>query len=56
MAGKKRRGSDTSVSTVEIPNTPPGVEPPQPSRWQLMTSGILVGLWIIFLAWMAFTG
>jgi hypothetical protein len=32
------------------------VAPPQKSLWQLVVSGVLVGLWLIFLAWMAFTG
>jgi hypothetical protein len=32
------------------------VAPPKKSLWQLVVSGVLVGLWLIFLAWMAFTG
>jgi hypothetical protein len=52
MADKKGRGEGFGK------NSPPPLAsaPPQPCRWQLVTSGVLVALWIIFLAWMAFTG
>ena len=26
------------------------------SRWQLVTAGVLVALWTVFLAWIAITG
>lgn len=56
MAAKKPRGEATSGPVAERDGSPPDVAAPPPSRWQLVTSSILVGLWIIFLAWMAFTG
>lgn len=31
-------------------------EPPQASRWQLRVSGVLLLLWILFLAWIALAG
>ena len=55
MAGQKRRGEAPSTPTAEIAPTAQNAKAPQPSRWQLVTSSILVGLWIFFLAWMAFT-
>lgn len=56
MADKARRGEVTHDPLGEVSGTPPIAVPPQGSRWQLITSSILVGLWMIFLAWMAFTG
>jgi hypothetical protein len=56
MVAKRGRGDGTGKLAAEVPDSPPAIVPPQPSRWQLVTSSILVGLWIIFLAWMAFTG
>lgn len=56
MAAKKGRVEGIRKPVVEASSPPPVSAPPQPSRWQLITSGVLVVLWIIFLAWMAFTG
>lgn len=56
MADKTRRGEATHDPAGDVSGTPTIAVPPQPSRWQLIASSILVGLWIIFLAWMAFTG
>lgn len=56
MAVKKGRSAGTDQSAAEVPRTAAALAPPQPSRWQLVTSAVLVALWIIFLGWMAFTG
>jgi hypothetical protein len=56
MAAKKGRTEGIGKPVTEVSPPPPVFAPPQPSRWQLITSGVLVALWIIFLAWMAFTG
>lgn len=29
---------------------------PTPSRWQFITSSVLLSIWILFLAWIALTG
>ena len=34
----------------------PLLEPPAASRWQLIVSGTLLLLWILFLAWIAMAG
>jgi hypothetical protein len=61
MAAKQKRGTNAPVAAVPVSeagprNHEPNVAPPQKSLWQLIVSGVLVGLWLIFLAWMAFTG
>lgn len=56
MSANKRRGEGAGESTVDISAAPPAIAPPKASRWQLVTSSLLVAVWIIFLAWMAFTG
>ncbi len=32
------------------------VDPPTASRWQLLVSGALLLLWILFIAWIALAG
>jgi hypothetical protein len=56
MAAKKRRAGETTTSPAPASDVEPLVSPPRGSRWQLVVSAVLVALWIIFLAWMAFTG
>lgn len=55
MAANTRRAEGTSNPAADSPSRLPTLAPPQPRRWQLVTSSVLVGLWVIFLAWMAFT-
>lgn len=54
MVVKKGRTEETGKTTTAP--VLPAIAPPRPSRWQLVTSGVLVAVWIVFLAWMAFTG
>jgi hypothetical protein len=57
MAAKKRGGNVPSKADDPEPReNHTVVAPPQKSLWQLIVSGILVVVWLIFLAWMAFTG
>jgi hypothetical protein len=53
MSAKKRPTLPTGGQSAAEVAAP--VSPPRKSRWQLVCSSILVGLWLIFLAWMAFT-
>jgi hypothetical protein len=57
-AKEANRGAKAASQKVvdEPQENETAVAPPQKSLWQLVVSGVLVGLWLIFLAWMAFTG
>jgi hypothetical protein len=57
-AKEANRGAKAASQTVadEPHKNETAVAPPKKSLWQLVVSGVLVGLWLIFLAWMAFTG
>jgi hypothetical protein len=57
MAAKKRGANVPSkAGESEARSDELKVGAPKKSFWQLVVSGVLVGLWLIFLAWMAFTG
>jgi hypothetical protein len=56
MGAKQKRVTNAPATAGEPRTNEPGVAPPQKSLWQLIVSGVLVALWLIFLAWMAFTG
>jgi hypothetical protein len=57
MSGKNRGAKAASQTVVDSSRKKEAdVAPPQKSMWQLVVSSVLVAVWLIFLAWMAFTG
>ncbi len=56
MSAKKRQAPPPTgpVGTASPAET--NFSGPRPSRWQLIVSSVLMALWMIFLAWMAFGG
>lgn len=57
MSAKNRGAKAASQKEVnEPPKNETIIAPPEKSLWQLVVSGVLVAFWLIFLAWMAFTG
>jgi hypothetical protein len=55
-SAKRRQATSGSGQSTSAPDVADSFSPPRKSRWQLVVSSILVALWLIFLAWMAFGG